>query len=79
MGQTDTSWNNMKRFLSQTGVKERIMGFDAETITPAMRKSVAATINEHPEAFEAERIFRVSVAAAPMAEWVQVRCLNVYI
>jgi dynein heavy chain 2, cytosolic len=80
MGQQDTSWNNMKKFLSGTGVKDRIMTFDASRVTPAMRVSVAAIIQEHPDSFDPERIYRVSVAAAPLAEWVQVQthCLHVH-
>ena len=34
MGQTDTSWNNMKRFLASKGVKEQIVNFEASMITP---------------------------------------------
>lgn len=73
MGQQDTSWNNMKKFLSGTGVKERVMNFDAMSVTPAIRASVSAIIDEYPDSFDPERIYRVSVAAAPLAEWVLVR------
>lgn len=73
MGQQDTSWNSMKKFLAGTGVKDRVMAFDASTITPAMRASVQAIIDEYPDSFDPERIYRVSVAAAPLAEWVLVR------
>ena len=75
MGQGDTSWNNMKKLLAGTGLKERIMSFQATSITPEMRKSASAIIAAYPDAFEPERISRVSLAAAPMAEWVQARPL----
>jgi dynein heavy chain 2 len=71
MGQSDTSWNSMKRFLAGTGVKDRILNFGAASITPAIRTEVLKIIEEHPDSFNPERIYRVSVAAAPLAEWVQ--------
>jgi dynein heavy chain 2, cytosolic len=73
MGQPDTSWNAMRRFLATAGVKERIMGFDARGITPTARAVVERILTEHADSFAAERIARVSVAAAPLAVWVQVR------
>lgn len=73
MGQTDTSWNAMKRFLATSGVKDKIMAFDAAAITPAAASSVEGMLQERAESFDAERIYRVSVAAAPLAEWVKVR------
>lgn len=36
-----------------------------------IRTAVRRLMAEKPDSFEPERIFRVSVAAAPMAEWVQ--------
>jgi hypothetical protein len=45
MGQEDTSWNSMKRFLGQAGVVQSIMTFDANTVTPGMRKKVHNLIN----------------------------------
>jgi dynein heavy chain 2, cytosolic len=71
MGQSDTSWNSMKRFLAGTGVKDRILTFDAASITSQIRADVLKIIQEHPESFNPDRIYRVSIAAAPLAEWVQ--------
>jgi dynein heavy chain 2, cytosolic len=73
MGQADTSWTAMKRFMSATGVKERILGFDAGSVTPATRAAVAAVLTQHAASFQPERIARVSLATAPLAEWVKVR------
>lgn len=72
MGQNDTSWNAMKRFLAASGVKDKIMGFDASEVSAATRAAVTSHIEEHHESFDPKRIVRVSVAAAPLAEWVQV-------
>jgi dynein heavy chain 2, cytosolic len=72
MGQTDTSWHAMKRFLATTGVKDKIMNFQVGEVTAATRAAVAAFIEEHQESFDPKRIVRVSVAAAPLAEWVKV-------
>jgi dynein heavy chain 2 len=34
MGSDDTSWNGMKRFLSNTGVIGQIINFDARQVSP---------------------------------------------
>lgn len=44
MGQTDVSWNGMKRFLSNAGVVGQIINFDARNVTPKLRKKVAEII-----------------------------------
>lgn len=72
MGQTDTSWNAMKRFLAASGIKDKIMAFDAAAITPAAAAAVEGILQDRAESFDPERIYRVSVAAAPLAEWVKV-------
>jgi dynein heavy chain 2 len=41
LGEEDTSWNSMKRFLGGRGVKEDIIGFDARRITPRLRATVS--------------------------------------
>eukprot|EP00892_Ulva_mutabilis_P012055 jgi/Ulvmu1/9221/UM005_0321.1 len=71
MGQTDTSWNAMKRFLATSGVKDKIMAFDATAITPVAAAGVEALLQERADSFDPDRIYRVSVAAAPLAEWVK--------
>jgi len=73
MGQTDTSWNAMKRFLAASGVKDKIMAFDAAAITPTAATDVETMLHERADSFDPERIYRVSVAAAPLADWVKVR------
>jgi len=40
LGQSDTSWNGMKRFLSNAGVIQQILNFDARSVTPGLRKKV---------------------------------------
>jgi dynein heavy chain 2, cytosolic len=40
MGQEDTSWNSMKRFLGHKAVKDDIVSFDAHRITPEIRVKV---------------------------------------
>ena len=77
MGQTDTSWNAMKRFLAASGVKDKIMGFDASEVSAATRAAVEAHIQEHHESFDPKRIIRVSVAAAPLAEWVKLSLIHI--
>ena len=69
LGQTDISWNAMKRFLSNTGVIHQILNYDAMSVTPQIRNKVQKIINEYPRSFEATEIQRVSRAAAPLAAW----------
>lgn len=71
MGQTDTSWSSMKKFLSSRSVKENIIHFDARQITPVVRDNVTNLVRAKGKSFEHATIYRVSVAAAPMAAWVK--------
>ena len=52
MGQDDTSWNAMKRFLSQPGVIPQILNFDANQVTPQIRNKVNKLIESKPLSFE---------------------------
>lgn len=71
MGQTDTSWSSMKKFLSSRAVKEDIINFDAHTVVPRNRDAVQKLLQEKGASFEHQNIYRVSVAAAPLAAWVK--------
>lgn len=71
MGQEDTSWNAMKRFLGQPGVIQGILAFDASQVTGAMRSKVTKLIESKPMSFEPANIANVSRACAPLAAWVQ--------
>jgi hypothetical protein len=52
MGQDDTSWNAMKKFLGQGGVVQSIMNFDARYVSKEIRKKVNQLIKEKPMSFE---------------------------
>ena len=69
LGQSDISWNAMKRFLSNAGVIQQILNYDAMSVTPQIRNRVQKVITQYPQSFEASEIRRVSVAAAPLAAW----------
>jgi len=71
MGNQDTSWISMKRFLSQPSVITDIMDFDAKKITPDIMEGVKNLIRSKKSSFEDATIARVSQAAAPMASWVK--------
>lgn len=71
MGNLDNSWNAMKSFLGNKGVKDQIMNFDAHRITPEIRKSVQELIKSKSSAFEDAVIRKSSQAAAPLAAWVK--------
>jgi dynein heavy chain 2 len=71
LGVQDLSWLSMKKFLSNRGVKEDILNFDAARMSPDIRKNVGRVMKKNPNSFEAANIARVSQAAAPMAAWVK--------
>lgn len=70
LGVNDVSWQSMRNFLGERGVKERILAFDVKNVTPAIRSSVSRLLQQKATSFKPEVIHRASVAAAPMAEWV---------
>lgn len=70
LGVTDVSWASMRKFLGERGVKDRILGFNVESITPSIRNSVSKLLQQKAYSFKPEVIQRASLAAAPMAEWV---------
>lgn len=71
MGNFDTSWISMKRFLGNRSVLTEILNFDSRKITPEIRQSVQELLNAKGQSFEHATIYRVSVAAAPLAAWVK--------
>ena len=71
LGISDTSWLSMKRFLGNRGVKDDILNFDGTRIDPGTRKAVAKLLKEKGGSFDHNTIYRVSVAAAPLAAWVK--------
>ena len=71
MGNFDTSWISMKRFLGNKSVKDELMNFDSRNITPEIRESVEEILRQKGQSFEHATIYRVSVAAAPLAAWVK--------
>ncbi|KAE9115561.1 Cytoplasmic dynein 2 heavy chain 1 [Phytophthora fragariae] len=71
LGIQDTSWNSMKKFLGNRGVKDEILNYDAHRITPEISKTVTKLVKSKNSSFDHETIYRVSVAAAPLATWVK--------
>ena len=71
MGNFDTSWISMKRFLGNRSVKEEILNFDSRKITPEIRQGVLDLLAKKGNSFEHAVIHRVSVAASPLASWVR--------
>ena len=71
MGNFDTTWVSMKRFLGSSSVKEDILNFDSRKITPEIRDAVQDLLDKRGNSFEHAVIHRVSVAASPLAAWVK--------
>jgi len=70
MGNFDTSWISMKRFLGNKSVKDEILNFDSHNITAETRDSVMQLLRQKASSFDEANIRRASVAAAPLAAWV---------
>ena len=70
MGNYDNSWASMKKFLAGTGAIQRIINFDPRSIDNQTRHDVEKLLREKANSFEHATIYRVSVAAAPLAKWV---------
>ncbi|VDL94656.1 unnamed protein product [Schistocephalus solidus] len=71
MGVRDTSWVSMRSFLARRGVQEEIRNFDARKISRELRLSVEQLLKRSADSFTARAARRASVAAAPLAAWVQ--------
>lgn len=71
LGIQDLSWLSMKKFLGSRGIKDEILTYDAHRITPALMKQVSSLLRSKSNSFDAATIYRVSVAAAPLAAWVK--------
>uniref|UniRef100_A0AC35UGI5 Dynein heavy chain n=1 Tax=Rhabditophanes sp. KR3021 TaxID=114890 RepID=A0AC35UGI5_9BILA len=71
MGILDTSWENMRKFLGKSGIKEEIINFDARKIPSGAGAKVNALMKAKPNSFDEKSAKRASVAAAPLAEWVK--------
>lgn len=71
LGVVDTSWQSMKRVLSNRGVIQDILSFDARTMSPTTRDEVVKVLKAKADSFRHEVIYRASVAAAPLAAWVK--------
>ena len=70
MGNDDTSWTSMKKFLGQRGVKDDIAEFDARSIPRSSRLAVEELLSTRGRSFEPAVAKRASIAAAPLAAWV---------
>ncbi|CAE7570289.1 DYH1B [Symbiodinium sp. CCMP2456] len=75
MGNYDNSWASMKKFLAGTGAIQRIINFDPRQIDEKTRSDVEKLLREKSNSFDHATIYRVSVAAAPLAKWV-VACVR---
>ncbi|CEO98015.1 hypothetical protein PBRA_006129 [Plasmodiophora brassicae] len=71
MGNDDVSWNSMKRLLASATFKEEIVNFDARRASRETREKVKALLAKKESSFDHKTIYRVNVAAAPLAAWVQ--------
>jgi dynein heavy chain 2 len=71
LGINDTSWLSMKKFLGNRGVKDEILNFDAHRISSDIRRNVSKLLKQKNPSFDHANIYRVSVAAAPLAAWVK--------
>ena len=76
MGVQDTTWGNMKKFLSLRGVIQNIMNFDAHYITRYIIDDIKKIIEKRKTSFDDLVIRAASVATAPIAAWVKANVKN---
>ena len=68
-------WGDGSKFWDDDlkSVKDELINFDSRKITPEIRDSVTDILREKGNSFEHAVIYRVSVAAAPLAAWVKAK------
>lgn len=71
MGSADESWNAMRKFLSGSGVIQKVLNFDARKVSEKTRGEVEKLLESRGRSFEDAVIRRASLAAAPLALWVK--------
>ncbi|CAD8135851.1 unnamed protein product [Paramecium octaurelia] len=69
--QTEINWKAIKKFLGNKQVIDQIIDFDPHMITADIRKDVEEEIAKHSNSFEKQNIYRASLAAGPLADWVK--------
>ena len=69
MGQEDTSWSSIKKFLGPKSI-ENILSFDARSITAEMRVDINKEIGKRNQSFEKSVIARASSAGVAISSWV---------
>ena len=74
MKQDDLSWENMRKFLGLSTVKEDIINYDAKKLDKSTRSKVQSILTQYADSFDARTIARVNVACAPLAAWVKSVC-----
>lgn len=71
LGERDTSWQAIRRFLAQPSVREKILNFDPHNATQKSIEEVQKTLQQRPMSFDYETVQKSSSAAAPLAQWVK--------
>ena len=70
-GETNTDWNTIKIFLKNRSFIDNILNFDPRMINAEIRRDVEREIDRNSNSFQKDVIYRASVAAGPLAEWVK--------
>ena len=71
MGQDRANWPEIRQFLSGRGVLESLMEFDARSISSSQRDELGKLIAKRSNSFEKNTIYRASLAAGPIADWLK--------
>ena len=70
LGQEDTSWSTIRKFLGPKSI-ESILNFDPRVINAQMRAEINREIGKRAQSFEKQVIYRASLAAGPISEWIK--------
>ncbi|CAK9300073.1 unnamed protein product [Gordionus sp. m RMFG-2023] len=71
MGSYDTSWNNIKSWISKKKFKEDFVKFNARNVKIESIEILEKHLMDRKTSFEEKNALRASVVAAPLAFWVK--------
>ncbi|EAX95758.1 Dynein heavy chain family protein [Trichomonas vaginalis G3] len=71
LGENELSWASIKKIMGSDNFTNRIMKFDAKSLTPEIINNVARHLKQKGMFFEDATIRKASQAVAPLAQWVK--------
>lgn len=70
-GESNADWNTIKTYLKNRSFIDNVLNFDPRMINQDIRRDVEKQIEKNSNSFQKDVIYRASVAAGPLADWVK--------